>query len=78
MELYHKILADYFAKYGYLDELVDATVIVQDRCYQALCRIKAILEDDGLDDPECFRRIEGIVMVLEDLGSDAGTRHDFG
>lgn len=32
MELYHKILADYFAKYGYLEQMVDATAIVQDRC----------------------------------------------
>lgn len=78
MELYHKILADYFARYGYLEELIDSTAIVQDRCYQALCRIKEILEDDSMDDPECFSRIEKIVCVIEELGCDAGSRHDFG
>ena len=78
MELYRKILADYFARHGYLESMVDCTAIVQDRCYQALCRIKEILEDDTLSDPECFHKIEEIVCVLEDLGSNAGARHDFG
>ena len=34
-------------------------------CYYALKRIKAILEDDSLDDKNCFWRIEEIVQVLE-------------
>lgn len=78
MELYHKILADYYAKHGYLDQMVDGTAVVRDMCYQAICEIKAVLEDDSLDDSECFMRIERIVCVLEELGLDAGTRHDFG
>lgn len=78
MELYYQILADYYAKQGRSNEMVDATAIVRDRCYQALCNIKEILEDDTLEDPECFYKIEEIVCVLEDLGSNAGTRHDFG
>ena len=78
MELYIKILADYYAKHGYLEQMVDPTVIIQDRCYQALCRIKEILEDDTLEDPECFLKIEEIICVLEELGSGAGLRHDFG
>lgn len=77
-ELYLKILAEYYAEFGDLEKRVDGTKIVQDRCYQALCRIKEILEDDSLEDPECFWRIEEIVMVFEELGSDAGPRHDFG
>ena len=78
MELYHKILAEYYAEYGNLDEKLDGTKIVCDRCYRALCKIKQILEDDSLDDPECFWRIEEIVNTLEVLGTDGGTRHDFG
>lgn len=46
--------------------------------YKALQKIKAILEDDSLEDSECFYRIEEIVCVFEDLGSDCGSRHDFG
>lgn len=78
MELAVKILADYYAKHGYLEQMIDPTVIVCDRCYQALCRIKEILEDENLEDPACFQKIEEIVCVLEELGSDAGLRHDFG
>lgn len=78
MELYHKILAEYFAEYGNLDEKINAAEIVCDRCYQALRRIKQILEYDSLEDPERFWRIEEIVNTLEELGTDAGTRHDFG
>ena len=47
-------------------------------CYEAICKIRAILNDDSLSDPECFMKIEEIVSVLEDIGSDGGSRHDFG
>ena len=52
--------------------------LVELKCYGALKKIKEILEDDSLSDKECFWKIEEIVCVLEDLGSDAGNRHDFG
>ena len=78
MELAIKILADYYARHGYLEQMIDSTVIIHDRCHQALCNIKKILEDETLEDPECFQKIEEIVCVLEALGSDAGLRHDFG
>ena len=48
------------------------------RCYKALCRIRDILWDDALNDAECFLKIEEIVQVLEEIGSDGGSRHDFG
>ena len=47
-------------------------------CYKALKKIKTIVEDDSLEDIECFIRIERVVSVLENVGSDGGTRHDFG
>ena len=40
-------------------------------------RIKEILEDDELEDEECFMKIEEIVCVFEDLGMGCGSRHDF-
>lgn len=52
--------------------------LVELKCYKALQKIKEILEDDTLSDKECFWKIEEIVCVLEELGSDAGNRHDFG
>ena len=48
------------------------------KCYQALQAIKRILEEDELDDEECFDRIEKIVSVFEALGSGIYNRHDFG
>ena len=81
MELWTEILAHHIA-----DELiqsvfpslkVDPIAIVEGKCYCALKTIKEILEDDSLDDKECFLKIEEIISVLEFLGSDAGLRHDF-
>ncbi len=78
MDLYKAMLAEYIAEHGNLDTIVDADKILENLCYQALCRIKAVLEDDTLDDLECFMRIEEIVCVFEEMGSDGGSRHDFG
>ncbi len=52
--------------------------MVELRSYQALQKIKEILEDDTLSDKECFWKIEEIVTVFERMGSGAGNRHDFG
>ena len=45
---------------------------------RALQKIKAVIDDDSLDDPNCFYKIEAIVALFEALGSDGGSRHDFG
>lgn len=57
---------------------VDASQLVELVCYQALREIKAILEDEDLEDCECFMKIEKIVRILEQMGSNGGFRHDFG
>lgn len=51
---------------------------VQNECYRALAEIKKIIEDDSIEDDECFMKIEEIVRVFESIGSDGGSRHDFG
>ena len=48
------------------------------KCYCALREIKHILEDDRLEDTECFERIEKIICVFEEMGSGIQNRHDFG
>ena len=69
MELYqeilHHILADEKIQVSF-PELTNSDIskIVELECY--------------LEDSECFYRIEEIVCVFEDLGSDCGSRHDFG
>ncbi|MBS5660480.1 MAG: hypothetical protein KHW79_04285 [Clostridiales bacterium] len=54
------------------------TVIIQSESYQALQKIKAVIHDDSLTDNECFMKIEEIICIFEALGSNDGTRHDFG
>ena len=56
----------------------DAVEFLNHRCLEILERIRQIIADDSLDDPECFQRIERIVCVLEEYGIDCGARHDFG
>lgn len=73
MELYEEIMRS-----SIVIPKIDAAQIVEQKCYQALCAIQDIIKDDRLDDAECFRRIEQIVLVFEALGSNGGNRHDFG
>ena len=56
---------------------INAAEIVAEKSYAALLKIKKILEDTELGDDECFEKIEEIVRVFEELGSDCGARHDF-
>ncbi len=81
MELYNDILAKVLAegevRVTFPELNVSAGEAVEGRCFKALKAIRAILDDDRLDDPDCFERIEEIVSVFEELGSTGGSRHDF-
>ena len=76
MELYQQILASRIGSVT-IDRQTAKEIVAGDS-YKALEKIRAILADDALSDAECFRKIEAIVCVLEELGSDGGGRHDFG
>jgi len=56
---------------------LDAVCLVEMRSYKTLEDIRRILDDETLDDPSCFMKIERIVQVYEAMGSDGGCRHDF-
>lgn len=81
MELYVEILARYLSKKDaqivFPDLQLNAKEIVEQKCYQALCRIKDVIQDDTLEDAECFMQIEEIICALEEIGSDGGNRHEF-
>lgn len=49
--------------------------IVETVCYKTIQKIREVLDNDELNDFEC---IERIVSLLEEIGSDGGSRHDFG
>lgn len=81
-EMYTEILARYLSKENahviFPDLQLNAKEIVEMQCYKALQKIKAIIDDDSLEDDSCFARIEEIICILEEIGSDGGIRHDFG
>ena len=78
MELLSHILAQGEVQITFPQQTEPFTQIVEGQCYQTLCKIKAIIEDDRLDDSECFQRIEEIIHAFEEIGSGGGIRHDFG
>lgn len=44
---------------------------------KTLTEIKSVIEDDTLEDKECFWEIEKIDSIFKQLGNDSGTSHDF-
>ena len=81
MDLWQEIFCDILRKYSAEIAFLQAPSLKELfslRCYQALRKIQDILKDDSLSDKECFAKIEEIVCVFEELGSDCGERHDFG
>ena len=51
---------------------------IEKECMEVLGRIRAILADESIEDPECFERIEQIVCAMESIGLNCGSRHDYG
>ena len=80
MKLYTEILANYLsqenAQIVFPNLKLNANEIVELQCYEALRRIKDILDDDTLEDDECFLKIEEIIRTFKDLGSNGGNRHN--
>ncbi len=79
MKLWQTILCNVTKKCeGETNMEVDIEKLFEKECYIVLERIKVILEDDSLDDKDCFEKIESMVCLFEEMGSGCGTRHDFG
>ena len=82
MEFYKEILIKVLEKEEvhiiFPNITVNANEIIKLECYNALQKIKTIIEDDSLEDAKCFMKIEEIVCLFESLGSNGGNRHDFG
>ena len=61
-----------------LPENLDVEKLFSNVCYRALEQIRCVLAEPRNSDESCFIKIEEIVRVFEEMGSDCGTRHDFG
>ena len=55
----------------------DLSELVEMKCYEILKKIQAIIQDDSLDDEDCFMRIEKIICLFEENGCSCSGRHDF-
>ena len=81
MELYKEILINMLAnesvEVSFPNLQIDAQKIVETADYIALRNIKEIIHDSSLEDEDCFRKIEAIIVELEAIGSSGGFRHDF-
>lgn len=80
MELYKEILLKAITQQIYkviLSPEFSANEIIDSICYKTLLKIKEIIEDDAFDDSKCYIKIEKIVCLFEDIGSNGGNRHNF-
>ncbi len=81
MEFYKEILARALEKQTFIcvfPELnLTAKELVEIESYQALEKIRDIIADDTLEDPECFMKIDEIVSLLWEMGGGYCSRHDF-
>ena len=77
-EILAHLLSQENAQIVFPDLQLNAAEIIELQCYQTLCKIRQILQDESLDDQNCFERIEQIVCEFEAIGSSCGNRHDFG
>lgn len=82
MELYHDMLCKILESEEFQVLLpkwkMNIEEMIEMKCYQSLNEIKKILEDESLNDSDCFESIEKIITVFETLGSGINERHDFG
>ena len=79
MELYEQILLHLLKNEPALctQTMEQLAFSIEQTCYQTLKKIKAVTEDDSLEDRECFYKIEQMICLFEEIGSDGGNRHDF-
>ncbi len=75
-EIFCTLLQNEQIKIQFSDK-IDIEKLFHDACYKALQEIKRIIEDETLDDPSCFMKVEAVIRTLETMGSNGGFRHDF-
>ena len=81
MDFYKEILARALEKQELILVYPNLTLspkeLIEMKSYQALEKIRDIIADDSLDDPECFMKIDEIVRLFWEMGGGYCSRHDF-
>ncbi len=81
MEIYKEILTRALIRSGNMKitfegvKIENPNQLVEGICCKTIERIQRVLDNDELEDFEC---IERIVQLLEGIGVECGSRHDFG
>lgn len=75
--MFSKVLAEQIMQHISADTY-DLKSLIEMPCYIALREIKALLEDETFSDEVCLSRIEEVIHIFESIGSDGGSRHDYG
>ena len=74
MELFKEILINLLQKEEMTITLpnfmFDAGEIIQMKCYDALLKIKTVIQDENINDDDCREKIEKIKQVFKNMGSD--------
>jgi len=77
-ELLTYILAQEFADFLHQEGVVEKlSVNVNREALETLEKIQHVMNDESLEDPECFQKIEKIVEIFHTKGIQ-NTRHDWG
>lgn len=76
-DLYIRELGELNIRFWESADPAAALPAVESRTLRLIAEIKSVLDDETLDDPECFHRIERIVNALA-AGGVSTTRHDWG
>ena len=74
MELWKEIICNLLQKEVMEIRLLSSDhidALFESECYKALQKIKMILEDETLEDTECFMKIEKLCVFLKRWGADA-------
>lgn len=81
MEMYKEILINILRQenieVSFPNLKIEPEKILSLVCYRALERIKEIIQNDDLDDAECFGKIEEVIQTMECFEINSGNRHDF-
>lgn len=79
MDLYKEILIGILQKEELSIEFKNAHINIEkvfnEKCFELLDKIKAVIKNDSLSDFEC---IEEILCLFEEYGIGIENRHDFG
>ncbi|MBD5119438.1 MAG: hypothetical protein HDT37_10115 [Clostridiales bacterium] len=77
-ELFANLIGKSVLQYCKTQHILDETAQqVESGALAVLAQVKEALNDETLDDPECFRRIEAIVEAFHGNGLST-SRHDWG